>query len=181
MSKPQIAPGNYNQMMANRAGICACGGTVAPGELMAWDAATKTICACVGCGLVMSTKLVWKLQAAKYAEHDHHPSARSRAETLVAARGVVARWEAKLAAGGTPEQQARRERSLATAREELVLAETEALGRKGERAWQKCSARDIELAQVRYTAMQERLHRAEVEERAEEAAYDAELAARKAG
>lgn len=169
MSKPNIAAGNYNQMLANRAGICACEGTVAPGELIAWDAATKTICACVACGLEMSNKLVWKLQAAKFAPMDHMPSARYRAEKLVAAVACVTRWEARMAEGGTEAQQARRLRSLETAREEAAQAAKDACGYKGEKAWQRCTAKDIELAEVRRAKEQARRDRVEAEERAAEA------------
>ncbi len=135
-----------NQMLARFAGLCTCGGTIAPDDLIAYDRGAKKVVGCRGCGLQMNTGMKWSLKGVW--TDTSRITARDRANALVAARASLARCEASLAAASTPAMAERRARYLVGRREDLALAEADAAGRKGERSWQRPTPRDIELAEV---------------------------------
>ena len=135
------------QMLSLFSGVCSCGGTIAPDDLISFDAATETVLGCRACGLEMSEDLAASL-ASDLPPPAYRPTARDRATKLVAVRHRALRWVELLEQGGFTAQQASRQRGLDGALEELVELEVDAkLGRAGERWWQIPSARDIELAE----------------------------------
>ena len=150
-------------MMAKLSGVCACGGTVGKDDMIAYDREARKVVRCYGCGLDIGGH-AWKFKGV-WTDGANHVR-RTRAAAVAAARLSIARWETRLAAATTADEIAKVTRRLNRSRAALAEAEVEAKGGRGEVAWARPSARDIELAMERAAAEAERRTREEAEENA---------------
>lgn len=168
---------SYTVLLAKFPGVCACGGTVGLNDPIRYELATRRVVACYGCTTDVLGGYRWKF---KGDASDNTASAlrQMRARNIVNERASVARWIRERARAADPvyaeglgmraavERLAKCERLLGIAKSRLAEAEIEAKGSKGEPAWARPTARDIELAEIKRAAEQARRETDDAEERA---------------
>lgn len=128
------------QLLANRPGVCtACGGSVAPNDLILWNGDSKSIVRCRSCpgGLQSTEGFKWQT----FHKHENRRidgiPARDRAAGIEGSRARFLRAVAR----GDEKRAARYEQEL---NEDVAAAAA-----KGLRAWERPTKRDLELARAR--------------------------------
>lgn len=155
----------YIVLLAKFPGLCACGGTVGLNDPIRYEPGKTgaSVVACNGCTENLMGGHAWKFKG-DASDHSASQVRDMRANALVLARASVARWTKRLE--GETSDPAKIADRLNRAKAELARAEIEARGHKGEVAWAKPSARDIELAEIKRADRLARLEHEDAEERA---------------
>lgn len=158
------APQAGDEMLAKFGGVCRCGGTVGPGDLIRYDRTAKKIISCLACGAKMSGAMALRLRGTSN-DTTANDLRRMRARNFVLAEISVARWTTKAASETDDAKRAKYVTMLETRRADLVEATAALSGVRGDSAHSKPNARDIELIRERVLREQEARAKEEAEER----------------
>jgi len=134
----------HNIILARYSGICACGGTIGPNDVIEWK--DGVIASCFACGLVTGQGFRYQMRAD--VETRSNDLRRQRAGAIVTLRASIARFEAAMLRADESKR-ARLVVTISDRKAQLIEALEDAKGKPGERPWARPSERDIELAEQR--------------------------------